>query len=84
MKDTGKTVRYLICLFAAAAVLIFAGGFKKTRRNSAEDITERNKIRTAANRYLSSGDRYSAPSPEFVLYAAAGSNLRPATPDLFR
>ena len=83
-EKTGKIVKYLICLFAAAAVLLLAGGFKKTFRQDA-DAAEHAKIRTEASRYLSAGNgemlfSLAERSPEFLLYAAAGANLSPADP----
>ena len=80
---TGKIVKYLVFLFAAAALLIFAGGFKMTLRHS-DEISERIKVKTTASHYLPVGNQNAGCSPEFLLYAAAGSNLRPADPALFR
>lgn len=82
-EKTGKIVKYLICLFAAAAVLILAGGFKKTFRHDT-DAAEQAKIRTAASCYLSAGNGnelsvLAEHSPEFLLYAAAGT-LEPVDP----
>ena len=79
---TGKIVKYLICLFAAAAVLILAGGAKM--KFSAESYNARIAvIRTVALHFVSASDesgelrRLAENSPEFLLYAASSSELKP-------
>lgn len=78
---TGKIVKYLISLFAAAAVLILAGGAKM--RFSAESYNVRIAvIRTVALHFISVPKeanelrKLAEKSPEFLLYAASSSELK--------
>ena len=78
---TGKIVKYLICLFAAAAVLLLAGGAKM--KFSAEPSgAESAKVKAAAHLYIPSAENgndlraLAEESPEFLIYAASSSELK--------
>ena len=78
---TGKMVKYLICLFAAAAVMILAGGAKM--KFSAESYNARVAlIRTVALHFVSASQsagelrHLAEKSPEYLLYAASSSELK--------
>ena len=85
---TGKIIKYLICLFAAAAVLIFAGGAKmwlsvdSHQENSA-------KVKEAARLYISSVEsgeslrNLAEESPEYLIYAASSSTLKTVETGIF-
>lgn len=78
---TGKIVKYLICLFAAAAVMILSGG-AKMKISSESYRAGIAKIRTVALHFIpaaqnTNGIRELAEnSPEFLLYAASSSELK--------
>ena len=79
---TGKITKFLICLFAAAAVLILAGGAKM--KFSTESYNARVAvIRTVALHFVSASNDTEAlrdlaeNSPEYLLYAASSSELKP-------
>ena len=85
---TGTIVKYLISLFAAAAVLIFAGGAKmwfsvdSHQENSA-------KVKEAARLYISSAENgenlqdLAEESPEYLIYAASSSRLKTVENGIF-
>ena len=86
---TGKIVKYLIGLFAAASVLILAGGAKM--KFSTETYNARVAvIRTVALHFVSASNesgelrRLAENSPEFLLYAASSSELKTLQPGILK
>lgn len=84
---TGKIVKYLICLFAAAAVMILSGGAKM--KFSAESYrAEIARIRTVALHFIPASQdaaeiqNLAEKSPEFLLYAASSSELKAVDADI--
>ena len=81
MVKTGKIVKYLICLFAAAAVLLLAGGAKMMLSADSHSIAAE-KVKEAATFYISAAEKgdelreLAEDSPEFLLYAASSSELK--------
>ena len=81
IEKTKRFIRYLICLFAAATVLILTGGAKMAFGN--HGLREESaKVQAAAQLYVPSGENprelaaLAEHSPEFLLYAAGNSSLR--------
>lgn len=84
IERTKKFIKFLICLFAAAAILILTGSARTAigSHGLAEDAA---KVQAAAMLYVFSAEdqedlRFLAEtSPELLLYAASGSSLRPVS-----
>ena len=84
---TGKIVKYLIGLFAAASVLILAGGAKKMFGSDSKN-EESLRVKKAALLYIPAGENgkelcaVAEDSPEFLLYAASSSELKTVEADI--
>lgn len=86
---TGKMVKYLICLFAAAALLLLAGGAKMRRSADAQSVDSA-RVKAAALQYIPAAEKgedlraLAEESPEFLLYAASSSELKTLQPGILK
>lgn len=86
-EKTGKVLKYLVGLFAAAAVLILAGGARKAFTADSYSVDSA-KVKAAALLYVPAAENsadflaLAEKNPELLLFAASDSELHPVEPGI--
>ena len=86
-EKTGRIMRFLVVVFAIAAILILAGGARKSASMDSYSVNSA-KIKAAALLYVPAARSadvltLAENDPEFLLYAASDSELFPVEPGIF-